>query len=69
MRIVTVTFRVTPGQVDTLARALSLDHYEVGTVVLDKFIRDAVLTAYGQLERTAPGRAQVMTITRKRRRA
>lgn len=70
MRMVTVTFKFTPEQCTLLARKKRVEVYEVGTVILDDFIRTTVADALDRLpRRVAPPTPQTMTIVRKRRRS
>lgn len=66
-RLVTVTFGVTRTQVLALARRFRCDRAEVGTVLLDRFIRQVVTNAFDREVAKAPS-PQIMTITRKKRR-
>lgn len=70
--LVTVTFRITPEQQAALARVHGCESYEVGTVILDPFIRQAVSDAFDRVN-ARPSKAKTpvatatMTITRKRK--
>jgi hypothetical protein len=68
---VTITLKITPEQQATLARVRHCERYEVGTVILDPFIRQAVTDAFdrvnAQTKRKVPAVAATMTITRKRK--
>lgn len=69
--LVTVTFTITPNQQAILARVHGCERYEVGTVILDPFIRQAVTDAFGrvdvQTKAMTPVATATMTITRKRK--
>jgi len=68
--LVTVTFTITPGQQAILARVHHCESYEVGTVLLDPFIRQAVADAFNRVEaqtRKTTKTPASMTITRKRK--
>jgi hypothetical protein len=68
--LVTVTFSITLDQQASLARIHGCERYEVGTVLLDPFIRQAVQDAFTRVDAVKKPRvvapAATMIIRRKR---
>lgn len=66
--IVTMTFHITLDQQAVLARVHGCESYEVGTVLLDPFIRQAVTDAFSRVAmKTRVAASTTMTITKKRK--